>query len=58
MTEADGVVHVTLGRTTVALPIVPRFTVPGSELPTGGLVAPMATHFVWNLAIFVLWPIH
>lgn len=23
----------------------------------GGLVAPITTHFVWNLAIFVLWPI-
>ena len=41
VTVADQVAHVTLGGTTVALPIVPRFTVPGSELPTGGLVAPM-----------------
>ena len=41
VTVAGGVAYVTLGRTTVTLPVVPRFTVPGSELPTGGLVAPM-----------------
>ena len=41
VTVAEGVAHVTLGGTTVALPVVPRFAIPGSELPTGGLVAPM-----------------
>ncbi len=41
VTVADGVGYVTLGRTTVTLPVKPRFAVPGSELPTGGLVAPM-----------------
>ena len=41
VTVAGDVAYVTLGRTTVTLPISPRFTVPGSELPTGGLVAPM-----------------
>ena len=41
VTVAAGTAYVTLGRTTVTLPIVPRFTVPGSELPSGGLVAPM-----------------
>ncbi|MEM9521197.1 MAG: biotin carboxylase N-terminal domain-containing protein [Actinomycetota bacterium] len=41
VTVADDVAHVTLGGTTIDLTIVPRFTIPGSELPTGGLVAPM-----------------
>lgn len=41
VTVAGGVAYVTLGRTTVTLPVKPRFTIPGSELPTGGLVAPM-----------------
>ena len=41
VTVADGVGYVTLERTTVTLPVKPRFAVPGSELPTGGLVAPM-----------------
>ena len=41
VTVADGVSYVTLGRTTVTLPVKPRFAIPGSELPTGGLVAPM-----------------
>ena len=41
VTVADGVGYVTLGRTTVTLPVRPRFAIPGSELPTGGLVAPM-----------------
>ncbi|MEO0492838.1 MAG: biotin/lipoyl-containing protein, partial [Actinomycetota bacterium] len=41
VTVAAGVAYVTLGRTTVTLPVKPRFTIPGSELPTGGLVAPM-----------------
>jgi len=41
VTVADGVGYVTPGRTTVTLPVKPRFAVPGSELPTGGLVAPM-----------------
>ncbi len=41
VTVADGVGYVTLGRTTVTLPVKPRFAVPGSERPTGGLVAPM-----------------
>ena len=41
VTVADDVAYVTLGATTVALGLVPRFTVPGAELPSGGLVAPM-----------------
>ncbi|MEM9466322.1 MAG: biotin carboxylase N-terminal domain-containing protein [Actinomycetota bacterium] len=41
VTVADEVAHVTVGGTTVGLSIVPRFTVPGAALPTGGLVAPM-----------------
>ena len=41
VTVADGVGYVTLGRTTVTLPVKPRFAGPGPELPTGGLVAPM-----------------
>ncbi len=41
VTLAADVVYVTLGRTTVCLPVKPRFTVPGSDLPSGGLVAPM-----------------
>lgn len=41
VTVADGVGYVTLGRPTVTLPVKPRFAIPGSELPTGGLVAPM-----------------
>ncbi|MEC7375875.1 MAG: biotin carboxylase N-terminal domain-containing protein [Actinomycetota bacterium] len=41
VTVADGVGYVTLGRTTVTLLVKPRFAIPGSELPTGGLVAPM-----------------
>ena len=41
VTVADGVGYVTLGRTTVTLSVKPRFAIPGSELPTGGLVAPM-----------------
>ncbi len=41
VTVEAGVAYVTLGRTTVTLLVKPRFTVPGSELPTGGLVAPM-----------------
>lgn len=41
ITVVDDVVHVTLAGTTMTLSIVPRFVVPGSEPPTGGLVAPM-----------------
>jgi len=37
----DDTVHVQLPGTTVSLGVVPRFVVPGTELPTGGLVAPM-----------------
>jgi len=41
VTVADEVAYVTLGRTTLTMPIVPRFVIPGSEPPTGGLIAPM-----------------
>ena len=38
---ADETLHVQVGSTTVSLREVPRFVVPGLEVPTGGLVAPM-----------------
>jgi propionyl-CoA carboxylase alpha chain len=41
VTRAAEVVHVQLPDGTVSLPISPRFVVPGSEAPTGGLIAPM-----------------
>ena len=41
VTVTHDVAHVTLGGTTVSLPIVPRFPLPGTELPSGGLIAPM-----------------
>jgi propionyl-CoA carboxylase alpha chain len=41
VTVAADVAYVTFGQTTVTLTVKPRFTVPGSELPTGGLMAPM-----------------
>lgn len=41
VTVVNGVGYVTLGRTTLTLPVKPRFATPGSEIPTGGLVAPM-----------------
>ena len=37
----DDTVHVQLPGTTVSLGALPRFVIPGTELPTGGLVAPM-----------------
>ncbi len=38
---AHGTIHVQLPNTTVSLGIAPRFAIPGTDLPTGGLVAPM-----------------
>ena len=41
VTRAGDMVHVQAGGTTCSLRIEPRFVLPGSELPSGGLVAPM-----------------
>lgn len=41
VTESSTAIHVQVDATTVSLKKIPRFTVPGSELPAGGLVAPM-----------------
>ena len=41
VTRAGDAIHVQSGATTVSFGIVPRFVIPGSELPPGGLVAPM-----------------
>ncbi len=41
VTETSNRLHVQTTATTVTLDIVPRFTPPGSEVPTGGLTAPM-----------------
>jgi len=41
ITDAPGRLHVQTAGTTVTLDLVPRFTLPGSEAPTGGLTAPM-----------------
>ena len=41
VTRAGDTVHVQASGTTIALVIEPRFVVPGTEPPTGGLVAPM-----------------
>ncbi len=38
---AGDVVHLTGAGTTTSFRVVPRFTVPGAETPSGGLVAPM-----------------
>ncbi len=41
VTETSNRLHVQTTATTVTLDIVPRFAPPGSEVPTGGLTAPM-----------------
>ncbi len=41
MTEAPNRLHVQTTTTTVTLDLVPRFTLPGSDVSTGGLTAPM-----------------
>ena len=41
VTRAGDDIHVQLPDGTVTLTVAPRFVVPGAELPTGGLVAPM-----------------
>ena len=41
VTRAGDHVHIQTGRGTVSFAVVPRFEVPGSELPSGGLTAPM-----------------
>ena len=41
VTRAADTLHVQSDDTTISLVIEPRFVVPGTELPTGGLVAPM-----------------
>ncbi|MDH4277204.1 MAG: carbamoyl-phosphate synthase L chain ATP-binding protein [Acidimicrobiia bacterium] len=41
ITATSDRMHVQTTATTVTLNILPRFTVPGSEAPTGGLTAPM-----------------
>lgn len=39
--EPHDTIHVQLPSTTVSLEVAPRFTIPGTDLPLGGLVAPM-----------------
>ena len=41
VTRAGAAIHVQSGATTVSMSVEPRFVVPGSELPPGGLIAPM-----------------
>jgi propionyl-CoA carboxylase alpha chain len=41
VTRAGDHLHLQVGRGTVTLGVVPRFVVPGTELPHGGLIAPM-----------------
>ncbi len=41
ITAGSDRLHVQTSTTTVSLDLVPRFTIPGSEAPTGGLTAPM-----------------
>jgi propionyl-CoA carboxylase alpha chain len=41
VSAAGGHIHVSLDSTTVSLAVTPRFAPPGSDTPTGGLVAPM-----------------
>ena len=41
VTRAADTIHVQSGSTTVSMAIKPRFVIPGSELPPGGLTAPM-----------------
>ena len=41
ITRAGDRLHVQVARGTVSFALVPRFVVPGSDLPHGGLMAPM-----------------
>ena len=41
VTRSGGTIHVQSGSTTVSIEVEPRFVIPGSELPPGGLIAPM-----------------
>jgi propionyl-CoA carboxylase alpha chain len=41
VTRSNGAIHVQSDSTTVSMLIEPRFVIPGSELPPGGLIAPM-----------------
>ena len=41
VTRGHDDIHVQSGATTVSMGIEPRFVIPGSELPSGGLIAPM-----------------
>lgn len=41
VTRSGGTIHVQSGSTTVSIGVEPRFVIPGSELPPGGLIAPM-----------------
>ncbi len=41
VTRAGDTIHVQSGSTTMSMGIEPRFVIPGSELPAGGLIAPM-----------------
>ncbi len=41
VTRSGAMIHVQSGTTTVSMGVEPRFVIPGSELPPGGLIAPM-----------------
>jgi propionyl-CoA carboxylase alpha chain len=41
VTRSGDTIHVQSGSTTVSIHIDPRFVIPGTELPPGGLIAPM-----------------
>ena len=41
VTRSNGTIHVQSDSTTVSMLVEPRFVIPGSELPPGGLIAPM-----------------
>ncbi len=41
VTRSGDTIHVQSGSTTVSMHIDPRFVIPGTELPPGGLIAPM-----------------
>ena len=45
------VLHVTMANTTTSLETVPRFNLPGTEAPTGGLTAPMPGKVLDVLAV-------
>ena len=41
ITSTSGRLHIQTAATTVTLEVIPRFSIPGAEVPTGGLTAPM-----------------